>query len=299
MATVLNIVKKSDIYTGMRIFRSEDKALVYSSAPIADVAIADTYTDDAAESGKVYFYGVELYHATDKTQFPIISASNVVDYGPFTASVADNVQKFFSPTIFGDSKMGLIRRATLAQLSGQPAPPNTGEKMREILLAAIGLEPYNKPVADSPMVAALLDGKLVVLPTAVNFYLRNEYSPTNVVSDVTKVVDYLKNNPAQALIDIAGYRWKIKVMSKEFMQKHSALLHSTIRSAEHRSIPHVVPIYYSYAPAFFTYGEADGVVTSPVLGASGTDLTFTFDNQGTNYGRVIYMYFEYVGPTPV
>ena len=158
MATVLKIVKNSALYTGMRIFRSEDKAQVYSSAAIADVAIADTYTDDTSQSGTVYFYGVELYHATDKTQLPIITASNLTDYGPYTQVVATNVEKFFSPTIFGDAKMGIIQRATLAQFAGQPAPPNTGEKIRSIFFAAVGVEPFTKPVADSTMAAVLLDG---------------------------------------------------------------------------------------------------------------------------------------------
>lgn len=299
MAIVLKITKKSAAHTGMRIFRSEDRAQVYTSAAIADVPVAATYSDDSAESGKVYFYGVELYHATDKTQLPIIQASGLTDYGPFAAIVSSNITNFGSPLIFGDAKLGILNRATLAQFSGQPAPPNTGDKFREILLAAVGTEPFSKPVADSAMVAGLINGKLVVLPTAVNFYLRNEYASGNVVADVTKVVNYLRDNPAQALIDIAGYRWRIKAMSKEFMANNAPLFYLTVRAAAFRPVPHVVPINYAYQPLMFVYSEVDGAVTSPSPNANNVSIDFAFDNTGTNQGRVVYMYFEYVGPTPV
>lgn len=290
MAITLNIVKNSDAYTNMRIFRALTLAAVYSSAAIADVAIAASYVDATAAVNQVYYYGVELYNATDKTQFPALKAVTVADYGPLTGIVQNNIANYFSPVQQGDPNLGLVYRATSAQLSTIPGMTNTKAKFEDISLQATGTL-RTQTFADAAMNVVLLDGKMVVIPSTPNYNWNAAVTAAVVNTDVPKIRDYLANNPDKAFFDLGGYRWKIKFMTKEILQKYNDIVLPVTagvvrRTAQMLGLP-------NNAGQDCVLVEATG---TPIAASNTSGLAFPAIIDA--YGKTVTFYFEYVGPTP-
>lgn len=293
-AITLNITKNSEAWTNMRIYRALTKETVYSGAPIADVAVATSYVDTTAVDNQVYFYGAELYNATDKTQFSVIRAATMSDFGPFASTVQANMSMTGNQFLQGDSACGLIARATLAQFSSMPGVPNTTTRWQEISQAALGVA-RALPTADTAMCTMMIDGKLVVLPTVSNFNYQNvnNIAGTTASSDMLKIRDYFAANANNALIDIGGWRWKIKLLTKEMVVKYPELMITSVAGKAR----YVQQIISAAAPAnHYVYDETGGVVTG-ISGANGT-LTYQAPSTSTD-NRGLYFYYEFVGATPV
>lgn len=297
MAITLNIVKNNPAWTNMRIFRAATAAAVYASAALADVAIAVTYVDATAADGQLYYYGIELYNASDKTQFPVLKASSVTDYGPLTAQVQSNITNCGSPAMYGDSEMGVIMRPTLAQFANMPAFPNTNARLTAIYKAAAGGTDVPQPSTDSAMAIMMVGGKIVAMPTIHNFLYRNQYD-TLYLNDLKKIYDYLNANPAEAFFDVAGYRWKMKVLTKEFIQKYPDLVTSVYGANNGmRRFPQIFNPVAAYS-SWFCIQESDASVIGMGLDGTTGVPTFAVNNGGTNNGRMSIVYFEFVGQTP-
>jgi hypothetical protein len=296
MAITLNIVKNNPAWTNMRIFRAATAAAVYGGAPLADAAIAATYVDATAVDGQIYYYGIELYNASDKTQFPVLKAAAVTDYGPLTAQVQSNITGCGSPLMYGDTEMGVIMRPTLAQFANMPGFPNTNTRLTAIYKAAAGGTDVPQPSGDNAMAIMMLGGKVVAMPTTNNFSFRNQYD-TLYLNDLKKIYDYLNANPAEAFFDVAGYRWKMKVLTKEFVQKYPDLV-TTIYGANNgmRRFPQIFNPVAAYS-TWFCIQESDASVIGMSIDANGAP-SFAANTGGTNNGRMAIIYFEFVGQTP-
>lgn len=290
MTITLNIVKNSNNYTNMRIYRALTLAAVYSSAPIDDVAIAASYVDATAADSQVYYYGVELYNASDKTQFPALKAESIADYGPLTGTIQSNISNYASPVVQGDANMGLIVRATGAQLSTIPSMTNTKATFENLVLQATGTA-RTQSFGDVAMGVVLLDGKLAVIPGAPNFNWNAQVGSAQVLADTPKMRDYMANNPSAAFFDLGGYRWKIKFLTKEILQKYTDIVVLPTVGVFRKT-----PLILTFSSATGTdavYSETSG---NAIAVSGGGSLTFPAWTE--SYGKSLTFYFEYVGVTP-
>lgn len=300
MAIVLNITKNSASYLNMRIFRDTVKANVYNGPAIADVAIAATYTDNTAANGVQYYYGVELYHATDKTRFLATPAFVLSDFGPFTAQVQSNLTKLGSVVQHGSNSLGIIEKNTLLVLASQPGVANVKTKMEEIFAAA-GVPYVAQPGNDMQMNALLLDGKLVVLATG-----RHLTFPVSVYSTGTVQVkalrDYLVATPAQSFIDIAGYRWRIKLLTKEQLIKYPALGHTqptAINAATDLRTNPVIVIDIGGQNDVLVWSDDAARVEAVSFSSQGAPgFTYSVAANAPNRQLFTLIYFEYEGAVP-
>lgn len=290
MAITINIVKKSASYTGMRIFRSITKENVYGGAAIADLAIADSYVDNTAEPGQVYFYGVELYNAVDKTQFSPIRAINIQDYGPLTTTVQGNIQFSGKPYRHGSASFGTLTYANTAKLATIPAVSNMKAKLEELTASTFGVT--TQLSSDMSMHVCIMDGKIVNIPTSPNLVLTGT-SDNAANSQVGSFRAYLINNPNKAYIDIAGYRWNIKVMTREVLEKYPEIMAKNSPGTV-RPTPQLIDLLN-----IFVWSEAEArgnLVSSNQLVSGGT---FTYSSATTNgAARYSVVYYEYAGAVP-
>lgn len=297
MATItLSIVKNSDAWTKMRIFRSPAKETVYAAAALADVAISDTYADTTATAGVIYYYGIELYNAIDKTRFNAISATATPDFGPFITQVQANIALGGSALFSGDATLGWIMQASpQSQFPNMPGPVSVKSKFDEIQTNAGLTATAGQPSADALMNACMMDGKVIIVPNSYNFVIGANTSLNVIIANIQKLAAYLKNTPTGSYVDIAGYRYRIKPITKEMLVKYPDFT-SIVAANTLRKIPRC---FNGSAATTVVYGETDN---SLVYFTSNADGTITFSTAGASssggaYGYM-HVYFELEGAAP-
>lgn len=291
MSIALKIVKNSLTYTNMRVFRAVTIDSVYSAAAIADVAIADTYVDNTALNGVNYFYGVELYNATDKTRFPPVKAIVLSDFGPATSLVNSNMQYFGKIGTWGDADGYLIAMGLPVNLPLMPGIANMTSRLTEIVNAAHGTV-YSQTSTEVTMAVCLFNGKVSIIPSVSNLSIYGGNGATFAIasSNMKKIWDYLIATPDKAYIDIGGYRWNIKLLTKELIQKYPDM--ATIQLAGRASkLPRLLTNGSLYT---YIYSEVDNKAYNFAMDVNGPTFTLA---SGTGYAWT-YIYYEYAGQTP-
>lgn len=291
MAVTINIVKKSAAYTNMRIFRGTTKENVYAGPAIDDVAIASSYVDNTAVSGQVYFYGVELYHATDKTRFTPIRVVSLQDYGPLTTIVQGNIQTLGRPFRNGIPSLGIITYATFSTTSNIPAVSNMKTKMEELAMAVFG-NIGNQIATDTAVNACILDGKIVIIPVAPNFVMTATSDSTG-NTQLSQLRTHLLGGGATTYVDIAGYRWNIKHLTREMIEKYPEIAGKFV-AGRPRACNQLIDLSSHH---IWSDGEARAnLATSSTLEAG---CVFSYSASATTgSARATPLYYEYAGATP-